>query len=79
MTNWLIEGYPKVILFNLSSAKFKLEDWKEELSQAAGILIPPNDAEGENVVLFGFMVAIFLNEVRLDCYFFSVNLVCMYI
>ena len=29
--NWLIEGYPQVVLFDIKSAAYKLDQWKNEL------------------------------------------------
>lgn len=29
--NWLIEGYPQVVLFDIKSVAYKLEQWKDEL------------------------------------------------
>ena len=60
---WLIEGYPKVILFDIGSAMFKLDDWKQEIWTTAHIGIPWADREAMDAVLFGFMTAHFMDEV----------------
>lgn len=28
---WLIDGYPKVVLFDIGSAAWKLDQWKQEV------------------------------------------------
>jgi glycogen(starch) synthase len=35
--NWLIEGYPQVVLFDIRSAYHKLDQWKGEFWNAAHI------------------------------------------
>jgi glycogen(starch) synthase len=66
---WLIDGYPKVILFDISSAAWKLEQWKSELWAHSHIGIPWHDRESNDAVLLGYMVAIFVQKVTWDMYF----------
>jgi len=61
---WLVEGNPQVILFDIESARHKSDQFKTELWNGAGIGIPHQDSETEDVVLFGFMVAQFLADFR---------------
>lgn len=35
--NWLIEGYPQVVLFDMKSALWRLDQWKKELWEASHI------------------------------------------
>ncbi len=35
--NWLIEGYPQVILFDIKSAAYKLDQWKREFWECCHI------------------------------------------
>jgi glycogen(starch) synthase len=35
--NWLIEGYPQVVLFDVKSAAFRLQQWKKELWECSHI------------------------------------------
>lgn len=35
--HWLIEGYPRVILFDIGSAAYKLNEWKHEFYEATNI------------------------------------------
>ncbi|VDN58486.1 unnamed protein product [Dracunculus medinensis] len=59
---WLIDGYPKVILFDLGSGSYKMDEWKQELFDRCQIGIPYEDIESNDSVIFGFMVAIFLQH-----------------
>ena len=62
---WLIEGSPKVILFDTGSMYHRLDEWKADLYNLAGIPTPPNDHETNETIVFGYIVAWFLGEVRL--------------
>ncbi|KAJ9072360.1 glycogen synthase isoform 1 [Entomophthora muscae] len=59
---WLIEGAPFVLLFDLASAFHRLNQWKGELWNIAGIPSPPNDTETNDAVVFGYLVALFLQQ-----------------
>jgi glycogen(starch) synthase len=59
---WLIEGAPKVILFDTGSAYNRLDEWKGDLWNLAGIPTPPNDNETNETIVFGYLVAWFLGE-----------------
>lgn len=59
---WLIEGAPKVILFDTGSAYNRLDEWKADLWNLAGIPTPPNDNETNETIVFGYLVAWFLGE-----------------
>lgn len=60
---WLTDGYPQVILFDLGSAAFRLNDWKRELWDQSNIGIHADDKEANDAVLFGALVAEFLGIV----------------
>jgi len=60
---WLIDGYPKVVLFDISTAMRKVDDWKQEIWTTSHIGIPWIDQEATDAVAFGYMTAIFLAEV----------------
>lgn len=68
---WLIEGAPKVLLFDTGSVYHKLDEWKGDLWNVAGIPSPPNDHETNEAILFGYLVAWFLGEVSslFSCFF----------
>ena len=60
---WLIDGSPSVILFDLESAYFKLNEWKTDLWNVAGIPSPSNDKEMNDSILFGYLTAWYLGLV----------------
>ncbi|KAF9782427.1 glycogen synthase [Thelephora terrestris] len=59
---WLVEGAPKVILFDTGSQYSRLDEWKGDLWNLAGIPTPPNDHETNEAIVFGYIVAWFLGE-----------------
>ncbi|SCV74417.1 BQ2448_8056 [Microbotryum intermedium] len=59
---WLIEGGPKVLLFDTGSVWSRLDEWKADLWNLAGIPSPPNDTETNETILLGYLVAWFLGE-----------------
>ena len=61
---WLIEGYPRVILFDIASAAWKLDQWKGELWDCSHIGIPYSDRESNDAVIFGYLTSWFLSEVK---------------
>lgn len=60
---WLIEGAPRVLLFDTGSAFHRLDEWKADLWNLAGIPTPPQDTETNDTIIFGYLVAWFLGEV----------------
>lgn len=61
---WLVEGAPNVLLFDTASQYSRLDEWKGDLWNLAGIPTPPNDHETNEAIVFGYIVAWFLGEVR---------------
>ena len=61
---WLIEGAPNVLLFDTGSQYSRLDEWKGDLWNLAGIPTPPSDHETNETIIFGYIVAWFLGEVR---------------
>lgn len=61
---WLIDGYPKVILFDIGSAAWKLDEFKRDLWTMVNIGVPWHDKESNDAIVFGFLVAWFLAEFR---------------
>lgn len=59
---WLIEGAPRVILFELGSASHFLNEWKTDLWNIAAIPTPEGDTETNDAVLLGYLIAWFLGE-----------------
>lgn len=60
---WLIEGAPRVLLFDTKTAYHYLNEWKTDLWNVASIPSPDNDEETNEAVVFGYLVAWFLGEV----------------
>lgn len=61
---WLVDGNPQIVLFDISSAAWKLNEWRQELWDKTGIGIPHSDIECNDSIIFGFMVAQFIAEFR---------------
>ncbi|KAH7886647.1 glycosyltransferase family 3 protein [Phlebopus sp. FC_14] len=59
---WLIEGAPRVLLFDTGSVHHRLDEWKGDLWNLAGIPSPPNDLETNETIILGYLVAWFLGE-----------------
>ncbi|CAF1239042.1 unnamed protein product [Adineta ricciae] len=58
--NWLIEGFPQVVLFDIGSAAHRLDGWKGDFFQYAHIGIPYHDRESNDALIFGFCVFWFI-------------------
>jgi glycogen(starch) synthase len=63
---WLIEGAPRVLLINTGTGYRWLDEWKGDLWSIAGIPSPAGDHETNEAIVFGYLVAWFLGEVRAD-------------
>ena len=63
---WLVDGNPQVILFDIGSAASKMSMFKQELFDTAGIGAPHGDIEVNDVIIFGFMVAQFIADFRVN-------------
>ena len=59
---WLIEGAPRVLLIDTSTGYRWLNEWKGDLWNTAGIPSPEGDAETNEAIVFGYLVAWFLGE-----------------
>lgn len=59
---WLIDGAPRVLLFDTGTAYGYLDEWKGDLWSTAGIPSPPSDAETNEAIVFGYLIAWFLGE-----------------
>lgn len=59
---WLIEGAPHVLLLDTNSIADRLNSWKGDLWNVAGIPSPPNDQETNDAILFGYLVGWFLGD-----------------
>lgn len=59
---WLIDGYPRVLLFDIGSAAWKLDEWKRDFWNVCNIGIPWHDRESNDAVIFGYLIVWFLDE-----------------
>lgn len=59
---WLIEGAPRVLLFDIGSAYSHLDEWKADLWSVVGIPAPAADSESNDAIILGYLVAWFLGE-----------------
>lgn len=60
---WLVDGNPQVILMDIGSAAWKLDEFKADLWENCNIGIPHLDIETNDAVILGSMVAKFVTEV----------------
>ena len=58
---WLIESSPFVLLFDLNTDK--LNEWKADLWNIAGVPSPPDDHETNLAIAFGYLVTWFFQDV----------------
>ncbi|CEH13797.1 glycogen synthase [Ceraceosorus bombacis] len=59
---WLIDRAPKVLLFDTGSMYHRLDEWKGDLWNLAGIPTPSHDHETNETLVLGYLVAWFLGE-----------------
>lgn len=59
---WLIEGAPHVLLFDIGSAYYNLDEWKSNLWAEVGIPAPAADSETNDAIVLGYVVSWFLGE-----------------
>lgn len=60
---WLVDGSPQVILFDIGSAAWKLDEYKQTLWDTCNIGIPHLDVEANDAVILGYLISEFLSEV----------------
>lgn len=58
-----MDGNPQVILMDIGSVSWKLDEFKSELWNTCNIGVPHLDIETNDAIILGFMVATFLGEV----------------
>lgn len=60
--SWLVDGNPQLILFDIGSGAWKLDQFKSELWEKCHIGIPHLDVETNDAIILGYMIAEFLGE-----------------
>nr|WIM01506.1 glycogen synthase [Limnephilus lunatus] len=61
---WLVDGNPQVVLFDIGSGAWRLDEYKQELWSSCNLGIPHLDIEANDAVILGYMVAQFIQEFR---------------
>ncbi|XP_066257630.1 glycogen [starch] synthase [Euwallacea similis] len=61
---WLVDGNPQIILFDVGSGAWKLDEFKQELWDKTNIGVPHLDIEANDAIILGYMVADFIGEFR---------------
>lgn len=55
-----------------------MDEWKTDLWNLAGIPTPPNDHETNETIVFGYIVAWFLGEVRMISHAGLINFLVLF-
>lgn len=61
---WLVDGNPQVVLFDIGSGAWHLDQYKRELWESSHIGVPQPDIETNDAIILGYMVATFIGEFR---------------
>lgn len=59
---WLVDGNPQIILMDVGTAAWKLDEFKSELWDKCALGVPHLDIEANDAIILGNMVADFLAE-----------------
>ncbi|XP_055378150.1 glycogen [starch] synthase isoform X2 [Condylostylus longicornis] len=61
---WLVDGNPQIILFDIGSGSWKLDQFKSELWEKTSIGVPHLDIETNDAIILGYMIAEFMEEFK---------------
>lgn len=61
---WLVDGNPQIILFDIGSAAWKLDEFRQELWEKCSVGIPHLDIECNDAVILGYMIGQFVGEFK---------------
>lgn len=61
---WLVDGNPQLILFDIGSAAWKLDEYRQDLWTTCNIGIPHLDIEANDAVILGYQVCEFISEFK---------------
>lgn len=67
-----MDGNPQIILFDVGSGAWKMDEYKQELWNTCNLGIPHLDIEANDAVILGYMVAQFIEQVCCMLSLFSV-------
>lgn len=62
---WLVDGNPQIILFDIGSGAWKLDEFRQELWEKCNVGIPHLDIECNDAVILGFMISQFIGEFKI--------------
>ncbi|GLV37040.1 Glycogen synthase [Carabus blaptoides fortunei] len=63
---WLVDGNPQIILMDIGSAAWKLDEFKQELWEKCNLGVPHLDIEANDAIILGYMVADFVALFRTE-------------
>lgn len=61
---WLVDGNPQIILFDIGSGAWKLDEFRQELWEKCNVGIPHLDIETNDAAILGYMIAHFIGEFK---------------
>ncbi|KAJ8681842.1 hypothetical protein QAD02_017634 [Eretmocerus hayati] len=61
---WLVDGNPQIVLFDIGSAAWKLDEYKQELWNTCHFGVPHLDAEANDAIILGYLVCQFISEFK---------------
>lgn len=61
---WLVDGNPQIVLFDIGSGAWRLDEFKRELWESSHIGVPHLDIETNDAIILGYMVATFIAEFK---------------
>ena len=68
----------QVILFDVNSARYKIEEWRSELWDLAHVGIPDSDTESQDSLIFSQLTCWFISEVT-SYFYYSIIIFIAYI
>ena len=68
---WLVDGNPQIILFDIGSGAWKLDEFRQELWEKCNVGIPHLDIETNDACILGYMIAQFIGEFKVAAEKFS--------
>ena len=77
--HWTIVTYcviVQVILFDVNSARYKIEEWRSELWDLAHVGIPDSDTESQDSLIFSQLTCWFISEVSACNIIHYYNYIC---
>ncbi|CAO1415153.1 unnamed protein product [Diamesa serratosioi] len=61
---WLVDGNPQIILFDIGSGAWKLDEFRQELWEKTSVGVPHLDIETNDACILGYMIAHFIAEFK---------------